>query len=130
MPLMHVNAGCGPGAHARTMTHATRVHCHKRRALLQTAAGALVLLAAPKALARLPLLKGTEADAVALEFVPDASRIDPAAQPRFEPGSRCGRCYFFQDASSDAAPCSVFAGYRVPATGWCREFVPRRRSGA
>jgi High potential iron-sulfur protein len=107
------------------MTNAGRAPCHTRRTLLQAAAGALALLAAPQALARMPLLKGTESDAIALEFVPDASRIDPATQPRFAPGSRCSRCYFFRGDASDAAPCTVFAGYRVPPTGWCREFAPR-----
>ncbi len=103
-----------------------RVHCRKRRALLQAAAGALSLVALPRALARPPLLTGAEPDAVALEFVPDATHIDPAAQPRFKQGSRCSRCYFFQGRkSSDDAPCTVFAGYRVPASGWCREFAPR-----
>ena len=102
-----------------------RPHCHRRRALLQAAAGALTLLVAPKALAR-PRLKGDEPDAVTLEFVPDAARLDPAVQPRFVPGSRCSRCYFFQGkASSHSAPCTMFAGYRVPATGWCRQFAPR-----
>jgi hypothetical protein len=103
-----------------------RMFRHKRRALLQAAAGALALVALPKALARRPLLTGVEPDAVALEFVPDATRIDPAAQPRFKQGSRCSRCYFFQGrTSSNDAPCTVFAGYRVPASGWCREFAPR-----
>jgi High potential iron-sulfur protein len=103
-----------------------RMTCHRRRALLHAAAGGLALVALPKALALAPLLTGVEPDAVALEFVPDATRIDPAAQPRFKPGSRCSRCYFYQGRSmSDSATCTVFAGYRVPASGWCREFAPR-----
>ena len=98
----------------------------ERRAILQAAAGSLALLALPKAFARLPLLKGDELDALALEFVPDTARLDPSAQPLFKPGSRCARCYFFQGRpSDDNAACAVFAGFRVPATGWCREFAPR-----
>jgi hypothetical protein len=102
-----------------------RTHCQKRRALLQAASGVLTLLVVPPASAR-PLLKGDEPDAVTLEFVPDAGRLDSAAQPRFVAGSRCSRCYFFQGkASSHSAPCTMFAGYRVPATGWCRQFATR-----
>ena len=97
-----------------------------RRAVVKAAAGALALLALPRALARMPLLTGTEADAVALEFVPDASQLDAATQPRFAPGSRCAACYFYQGkGKAEAAPCTVFAGWRVPATGWCREFAPK-----
>ena len=102
------------------------VHEHRRRAILQAAAGGLALLALPKAFARLPLLKGDELDALALDFVADAALLDPSAQPLFKPGSRCARCYFFQGRpSDDDASCAVFAGFRVPATGWCREFAPR-----
>ena len=101
-------------------------HEHRRRAILQGAAGGLALLALPKAFARLPLLRGDEPDALALDFVADAARLDPAVQPLFKPGSRCVRCYFFQGRpAADDAACTVFAGFRVPATGWCREFAPR-----
>jgi hypothetical protein len=106
------------------MKHAPAVS--QRRAVLQAAAGALALAALPRALARQPLLTGAEMDAIALEFVTDATRLHPSLQPRYTPGSRCGECFFYQGRrSSDAAPCTVFAGYRVPATGWCREFAPR-----
>lgn len=108
------------------MKHEAAVTCHRRRAFLQAATGALALLVVPKALARQPLLTGTEADAVALEFVNDAARLDPTLQPRYTPGARCAACYFFQGRRpTGSAPCTVFAGYRVPATGWCREFAPR-----
>ena len=98
----------------------------ERRALLKAAAATLALMAAPKCLARMPLLTRAEPDAVTLEFVPDAAGLDPAAQPLYRPGSRCAGCFFFQgDASDDTAACTVFAGWRVPQTGWCRQFAPR-----
>ena len=108
------------------MNDAPRTPGLTRRTVVKAAVGALALLALPRALARMPLLTGTEADAVALEFVPDASGLDAATQPRFAPGSRCAACYFYQGAGkAEAAPCTVFAGWRVPATGWCREFAPK-----
>jgi len=109
------------------MTCSAAVPDLERRTLLKAAAATLALLAAPKCLARMLLLTGTEPDAVALDFVADAARIDPAAQPLYRPGSRCAGCFFFQGrASDDAAPCTVFAGWRVPQAGWCRQFAPRR----
>jgi hypothetical protein len=108
------------------MRSAIAVSRQRRRAVLQAAAGALTLFVLPRALARAPLLTGTEADAIALEFVADAATLHPSLQPRYTPGSRCAACYFFQGRrKSESAPCTVFAGYRVPATGWCREFAPR-----
>ncbi|MGQ0587354.1 MAG: high-potential iron-sulfur protein [Gammaproteobacteria bacterium] len=42
--------------------------------------------------------------------------------------SRCAGCYFFDGrGSAESAPCSVFAGWRVPSGGWCREFAPKGR---
>ena len=108
------------------MTKTGVIHSRQRRSVLRAAGGAIALAALPKAVARLPLLTGTEMDAIALEFVPDATRLYPSLQPRYTPGSRCSECYFYQGGrSSETAPCTVFAGYRVPATGWCREFAPR-----
>ena len=97
-----------------------------RRVVLKAAGCALALAALPRAFARMPLLRGTEDDAVALQFTSDASRLDPSTQPLFQPGSRCARCFFYQgDADSRTAPCTVFAGWEVPATGWCKEFSAR-----
>jgi hypothetical protein len=99
-----------------------------RRAVLQAAAGALALLALPPARARMPLLTGAEQDAVALEFTPDAARLHASLQPLYVAGSRCAQCAFYQGRRSDeTAACTVFAGWRVPAAGWCREFVAKRR---
>lgn len=108
------------------MRRAHAVHRH-RRSILKAAAGGLALLTLPPAIARQPLLKGDELDAIALGFVADATGLDPLVQPEYKPGSRCAACYFFQGGrKSESAPCTVFAGYRVPATGWCREFAARR----
>lgn len=97
----------------------------RRRGLLQ-AGGALAALAALPVHPAMPVLRETEPDAVALEYTPDARVLDPAAQPLYVPGSRCAGCYFFQGRrSSDVAPCTIFAGWRVSPDGWCREFKPR-----
>jgi hypothetical protein len=97
-----------------------------RRRLLQAAAGAVTLAQLPRAFARMPLLTEQDADAIALGYLEDATRIDPAVQTALTPGSRCQVCYFFQGGvSSETAPCTVFAGFRVRSTGWCREFTPR-----
>lgn len=99
----------------------------KRRSFSRKAWALLALCAAPRlAFGRMPLLAGTEAEAVAHEFAGDATHLDPARQPAYRRGDRCARCYFYQGRpAKDAAPCSVFAGWRVPATGWCREFKSR-----
>jgi hypothetical protein len=97
-----------------------------RRDVLKAALGAAALTFLPSARARLPLLSETEPDAVALDYVADAARVSAAARSLYRPGSSCRSCYFYQGkASADSAPCTVFAGWRVGPTGWCREFTPR-----
>jgi hypothetical protein len=60
-------------------------------------------------------------------YVEDASRLDPAKEPLFKPGSRCSTCNFYQaqDAQGDSAPCTIFANRRVTAAGWCRAWAPK-----
>lgn len=109
------------------MRHAHTVAKPQRRAFLRAMASAFALLAAPPALGRPPILKGTEMDAIALEFVADATHLHPSLQPLYVSGSRCAKCFFYQGRRDDeSAACTVFAGYRVPATGWCREFTKRK----
>lgn len=60
-------------------------------------------------------------------YAEDASRLDPAKEPLFKPGSRCSTCNFYQaqDAQGDTAPCTIFANRRVAAGGWCRAWAPK-----
>jgi hypothetical protein len=103
----------------------------KRRDVLHAAAGLFALALAPRVQARLRLLKETHPEAVAMNYVADAASLDTAAQPEFVAGSRCTGCYFFQGRSSDeTAPCTVFAGWRVNAQGWCRGFAARGQRGS
>ena len=98
----------------------------KRRDLLQAGAGLVVLAFAPRGLAAMPVLEETHPDAVALNYVADASKVNREAHPEFVPGNRCAGCFFFHGRGAAAtAPCTVFAGYRVNANGWCREFKER-----
>ena len=97
----------------------------KRRCLIQAGAS-LAALAALPAVPAMPVLRPTEPDAVTLGYTPDSALLNPGTQPLYVPGSRCARCYFFQGRkASGYAPCTVFAGWRVSADGWCSEFKPR-----
>jgi hypothetical protein len=71
--------------------------------------------------AELPLLDASDPQAKALGFVTDASAVSAATNPTFKTGQKCAVCAQFQGKSSDtAAGCSIFAGHRVPAGGWCQ----------
>jgi len=75
-----------------------------------------------------PLVSETEPQAVAVGYVADARRANLARFPRFHRGQHCAACQQYQGLpSAPTAPCTVFAGRQVQASGWCSSF--RLRTG-
>ncbi len=92
-------------------------------------AGALVPIArlsTVQAAAALPALDPADPTAKALGFMPDATKVDTAANPTYKPTQKCGTCAQFQGKTGDAsAACNIFAGKSVPAGGWCKVWVQK-----
>ena len=102
---------------------------YPRRAVLK---GALTSLAAIPVVAYVgraaaaAKVDAAGAQAKALGFVPDASKIDAAATPTFKAGSKCSNCVQWQGKPTDAeAGCGIFAGNIVPAGGWCKVYAKK-----
>ena len=90
----------------------------RRRFLVRTAVGAAMLpllgkLATQRAAAALPPLPLTNAQAKALNYVEDATKVTSAT---FKPGSNCENCSFF---TADTGACAIFPGFAVAPKGWC-----------
>ena len=97
-----------------------------RRAFVSGAASSFVGLGAVTTTSQaqdLPLLDEADPTAVALKYVADATKADPALRP----GERfCNNCALYTgDAGSAAAPCSIFPGKQVAAAGWCSVWAPK-----
>lgn len=76
--------------------------------------------------AALPPLDPNDPTAKALGFVPDATKVDAAANPTYKPTQKCGTCAQYQGKATDsAAACNIFAGKSVPAGGWCKVWVQK-----
>ena len=92
-------------------------------------AGALmpfVRMGTAEAAAALPALDPADPTAKALGFVPDASKVDAAANPTYKPSQKCATCAQFQGKAGDAsAACNIFAGKSVPSGGWCKVWVQK-----
>lgn len=96
----------------------------RRRFLIQAAVVASVPFVAAigsgtvhaQALKRLPL---DNPQAKALAYTEDAGK---AQHPSFKPGSNCGNCQFFTAATE---ACTLFAGFSVPAKGWCAAWAKK-----
>ncbi|AXF25166.1 High potential iron-sulfur protein [Burkholderia pyrrocinia] len=65
----------------------------------------------------------SDANAQALGYKTDASRVDHAKFPKFQAGEACANCQFFQGKTGVAmAPCAIFSGKQVNAKGWCSAY--------
>lgn len=97
-----------------------------RRAFVSGAASSVIGLSVVSTTSRaqdLPLLDEADPTAVALKYVADATKADPALRP----GERfCNNCALYTgDADSAAAPCSIFPGKQVAGSGWCSVWAPK-----
>lgn len=64
-----------------------------------------------------------DAQAVALGYVDDASKVDKAKYPAHADGQACSNCALYQGKAGDAAgPCPLYAGKQVSAKGWCSAY--------
>ena len=77
------------------------------------------LLRQPAHAAALPPLPETNAQAKALKYTVDASKV---TAPNFKAGSDCANCQFFQ---ADTKGCTLFAGFSVEPKGWCSAWAAK-----
>lgn len=74
-------------------------------------------------------LKESDPEAVALDYVSDARRVDAKRQPKFRPGQTCANCgLFVPQAGSPLGGCQLFYGKDVAAIGWCNAWEAKPQS--
>jgi len=99
-----------------------------RRSFMLVAAGfasSLVLSRGAAAADTGPVLE-SDANAQALGYKTDASKVDKQKFTKYHAGEACGNCQFFQGKAGDAmAPCTIFGGKTVNAKGWCSAYVKK-----
>ena len=67
-----------------------------------------------------------DAQAIALGYVEDASRVDKVKFPSYVAGSNCKGCALYLGKADDlAGGCPLFPAKNVAATGWCRSWVKK-----
>lgn len=95
--------------------------------LAAAAAGALIRpMPARGAEKALPKLDEKDAQAQALGYRHDATKVDRKKFTTYQPGQACGNCQQFQGkAGADWAACTIFAGKEVNAKGWCSAWVKK-----
>ena len=73
-----------------------------------------------------PMVKDTDANAVALGYKTDGSKTDPKKYPKYAPSQNCANCALYQGKATDpVAPCPLFAGKVVAAKAWCSAWAKK-----
>ena len=127
----------GPKAHNRSAgssalfplininPHITMIKSNRRVFLMQvaTASGAIALAGTAQAQA---MVVETDAQAAALGYKADATKVDKTKFPKYAAGQNCSSCTLYQGkAGAAAGACPIFAGKQVAAKGWCNSYVKK-----
>lgn len=97
----------------------------RRHFVIHSLAACGMLAGATAAQAQAALAE-TDAQAVALGYKADASKVDKAKQPKYAAGQNCANCALYQGAAGAAlGACPLFAGKQVAAKGWCSAWAKK-----
>lgn len=92
---------------------------------MQTATVALGTALASQAHAQ-AMVAESDAQAAALGYKADATKVDKTKQAKYAAGQACVNCVLFQAAVGAAAGgCPLFAGKQVSAQGWCSAYAKK-----
>lgn len=98
---------------------------NRREFIVQVSLGAGVMVAG-QAMAQGAMVAESDAQAAALGYKADASKVDKAKFPKFAAGQQCSTCALFQGKGADSAGgCPLFAGKQVAGKGWCSAYAKK-----
>jgi hypothetical protein len=107
------------------MNNAFKTPTNRRVFMLQTVAATSVAAFASAAQAQ-AMVAESDAQATALGYKADATKVDKAKQPKYAAGQMCSNCALFQGAAGAVAGgCPLFAGKQVAGKGWCSAYAKK-----
>jgi len=99
---------------------------NRRVFFMQALATGSLAMAALQARAADPTVQDTEAQAVALGYKGDTTKVDAKKYPKHEAAQVCSNCALYQGKAGDAqGVCPLFAGKQVAAKGWCSAWAKK-----
>ena len=103
----------------------TKPMTNRREFVINISLGSTALVAG-QAFAQAPMLAETDAQAVALGYKADSTKVDAKKFPKHAPAQLCNNCSLYQGKVTDAAAgCPLFAGKQVAGKGWCSAWVKK-----
>jgi High potential iron-sulfur protein len=97
-----------------------------RRKFIQIVPVAAATLFAGRSALAQAKIDEADAQAKALAYVHDATKVDKAKQAKYAAGQNCANCQLYQGKPTDAwGGCPLFAGKQVAGKGWCSAYVKK-----
>ncbi len=100
----------------------------RRSFVIQSALFGAALVGARTVVAAAPtaMVAETDAQATALGYKADASKVDKAKFPKYTAEQKCAGCALYQGkAGEKAGGCALFPGKQVSAAGWCSAWAKK-----
>ena len=109
----------------QTQTHTPSQTPDRRVFMLQSLVGCTAIGISLQSKAQ-TLVAESDAQAAALGYKADATKVDKTKQPKYAAGQACSSCALFQGAAGAAAgACPLFAGKQVATKGWCSAWAKK-----
>lgn len=108
------------------MTRKTTIPENSRRLFLQQAAAGCLALGTITQAGAQTMLADSDAQATALGYKADATKVDKSKQTKYAAGQLCSNCALYQGAAGSASGgCPLFSGKLVAAKGWCSAWAKK-----
>ena len=104
---------------------------NRREFIVQLGLGTGALVAG-QAMAQGAPLAEADAQAVALGYKMDNTKVDAQKYPQHQPDQKCSGCALVAPGApaGEFIPCTAFQGKLVAANGWCMAFVKKPETPA
>ena len=98
---------------------------NRREFVINISVGGTALISG-QAFAQAPMLAETDAQAVALGYKADSTKVDSKKFPKHAATQLCNNCALYAGKVTDAAGgCPLFAGKQVAGKGWCSAWAKK-----
>lgn len=98
---------------------------NRREFVINISLGSTAVFAG-QAFAQAPMLAETDAQATALGYKADTTKVDAKKFPKHAATQLCNNCALYAGKPTDAAGgCPLFAGKQVAGKGWCSAYAKK-----
>jgi hypothetical protein len=98
----------------------------RRVFMMQVAAGGTALVAASAHAQAAPMVNEKDAQAMALGYAADSTKVDAKKYPKHAATQLCSNCALYTGKAGEASgPCGIFPGKHVAAKGWCSAWAKK-----